>query len=165
MKKQILGVTEFRIETYENKHCQIREEGKCYIPMFKYEQEEGNDHWCFSLPVKPLYLMKMKDAKEMIIKSIEQDTAHGWKAEYRLAKITNPDVFYAKRKRVRIEEGGLNRETGELTIKIDALGTMYVPKIGKYSTTLLNAAPLLEGIELLIEHGHLAVKAIKKELE
>ena len=66
---------------------------------------------------------------------------------------------------MRIEEGGLNRETGELTIKIDALGTMYVPKIGKYSTTLLNAAPLLEGIELLIEHGHLAVKAIKKELE
>lgn len=164
MEKQVLGVTEFLIEAYENKDCQVREEGKCYIPMFKYEQEEGEGHWCFSLPVKPLYLMKTKEAKEMIIKSIEQDTAHGWKAEYRLAKIVNPKPEAVPPKR-RVTIEGMDRETGEITIKIDALGTMYVPKIGKYSTTLLNGAPLLEGIELLMEYGHLAVKAIKKELK
>lgn len=86
---KILGKTEFHIEQYRRDDCHIREQGKCYIPMFKYRLGEVEDHWCFSLPIKPMYLMTISDAKKMIFKSIESDQAHEWTAEYKIAEIVN----------------------------------------------------------------------------
>lgn len=153
------------IEEYINKECTIREDGRCYIPMFKYNKEEGEEHWCFMLPVQTLYLTKITDAKKMVADSIVRDEGHGWSAEYRLAKIVNPKKPKStKMGRARVDN--LDRQTGEVTIKIDALGTQYVPKIEKNSSTMLyNGAPLLEGINLLMKHGYLGVNAMKDELE
>lgn len=161
----ILGKTEFLIEKYTRKDCIIRKEGKCYIVMFKYEQKEGEEHWCFSLPIQPMYLMTIHDAKATIIRNIEEDKSHGWKAEYKLAEIVNEKQPRSE-KTGTARIGNFNHSNGKITIEIDALGTMYVPKLGDYGYTMLyNSAPLLEGINLIMKYGHEAVNAIKKELQ
>lgn len=161
--QQIVGKTEFIIEQYENKNCIVRDEKKCYIPMFKYHQKEGTEHWCFALPVQSMYLMTIQDAKQNIIKSIQSDKDHDWTADYKIAEIKNPKEP-VKDKTAKVKNVGLDHKTGEIIIRIDALGTIYVPKLGNYHslTMLYNSAPLIEGIELLMKYGSIAVQAIKK---
>ena len=63
----------------------IRQPKKCYIPMFKYEFSK----WCFSLPIKTMYLMTLEQAKETIEKRKNDPNTRGYKCEYKIAKIVN----------------------------------------------------------------------------
>lgn len=158
---KILGKTEFIIEKYVRKDCIVRTPGKCYIGVFKYRQDrEEDEHWCFSLPVKTMYLSTIKDVKSMIVKNIEEDNAHGWEAEYKIAEIVNEPQYQDKGYVVTIPH--VDGNTGVITVKINALGTIYVPTLGKYGgATLYNSDPLIEGINLIVKHGSEAIKAIK----
>ena len=53
--------------------------------MFKYEFSK----WCFSLPIKTMYLMTLEQAKETIEKRKNDPNTRGYKCEYKIAKIVN----------------------------------------------------------------------------
>ncbi len=71
----------YQIEEFK-REILIRESNKCFIAMFKY----SDSHWCFSLPVKSMYLSTSED----VIKSIEKmKEDNKYKCEYKIAKIIN----------------------------------------------------------------------------
>jgi hypothetical protein len=63
----------------------IREEEKCYMPMFNYE----NSHWCFALPVQTMYFTSLEKAKEHIEKWELKDERRKWECEFKIAKFVN----------------------------------------------------------------------------
>ena len=57
----------------------------------------------------------------------------------------------------------LHKPTGEIVITVSANDSMYIQKAGEYGfDSLINAAPLVEGLNILLEHHYHAVKAMKE---
>lgn len=73
---------QYPIEEYK-RNIVIREAGRCYIPMFKYPEL----NWCFSLPIKTMYLQTIEEANKLIEKQKSDPVSKG--CEYRIAKIVN----------------------------------------------------------------------------
>jgi hypothetical protein len=85
MKTQsVIGTTEFKIETFK-RDIEIRDNQKRFIMMFKYQ----GSHWCFGLPIKSMYLGTIKQAKEDIATSMNDEQTRHIPCEYKIAEIIN----------------------------------------------------------------------------
>ena len=87
MKNQTtLGNTEFKIVKVERATV-IRDHDKKYIAMFKYK----GSHWCFALPTNAtMYLQNIASCKQDIYRMMERNQEKGYKCEFQIAEITNP---------------------------------------------------------------------------
>jgi hypothetical protein len=73
------------IEQHKRPTISIRQPNKCYIPMFKYS---GSD-WCFSLPVRSIYLMTIQEAYKSIQRQQQDPNTRHLDCEFKIAEIIN----------------------------------------------------------------------------
>lgn len=65
-----------------------------------------------------------------------------------------------------VKEISLDKEKRTIIVKIKAKGSVYVEEPTQYGfPQLMNSAPIVEGFNLILKHGHHAVNAIKGESE